>query len=390
MRSAALLLTLAPLPALADAADARFLAAEALSSVEAKSGVPADANAKSWDAVPSTDVWLIPQHTVLLVDRQANAALAESKPRKLSVRACHDLQSLGVALEWGDDTETRASPVDPAVFGDTAALEIPEAFGAGLRLPYVGMGDAKAHVHLLMARAMDGRVEPRSSVAAGFGSSTRAGSPSFSASMRYDAQARRWRAVFVLPLVSDGRDLRRGLVPIAFAAWDGARNERGGNKALSRWRFLRIGRFPLEPDYLQELRFGYSPGDLGDPARGKMLAGAVCSLCHRFEDKAMAAVGLAPDLSVIGAIAAPSYLRSSLLDPSEVLVPTPNPNRHYQAQSVDPTGAHPNDPRFAWSDVDAEGRRVSKMPSFASMAPADIASIIAYLRTLAPAEVRQP
>lgn len=381
--STGLLLLLAPAgESWGDAGDARFLSQEALVAVASAGAVVAEATAPVWDTIPGNEVKLNPQHTVALLDRQANAALSSSGPLILTVRAAYDARDLAVALEWADGSESRASPTDPGMFGDTAALEIPERFGAGLRLPYIGMGDAAAHVRLSMARALDAGTDTRALVAAGFGSSTRTGAPVFRASMRYDSKRARWRAVFVLPLVGEAQDLRRGLVPIAFAAWDGAKNERGGNKALSRWKFLRLARWELEKDYLDELSFGYGSGDLGDPARGKQLVEGICVACHRIGEKQLAPVGMAPELTGVGRIAAPSYLRSSLLDPSEVLVPSPNPNRHYQAGTLDGTGAHPNNGAYSWWQLDPTGKQISKMPSFSTMSKEDIAAIVAYLSSL--------
>ena len=40
----------------------------------------------------------------------------------------------------------------------------------------------------------------------------------------------------------------------------------GGNKALSRWKFLRLSSFPLDPAWLAGLSWGYGPGELGNAA----------------------------------------------------------------------------------------------------------------------------
>ncbi|MFQ5756615.1 MAG: ethylbenzene dehydrogenase-related protein [Acidiferrobacterales bacterium] len=58
-----------------------------------------------------------------------------------------------------------------------------------------------------------------------------------------------WKTVILIPRAQEQFTFERGkTIPVAFAAWDGAHHERGGEKAVSTWYFLSlekpIGTFP--------------------------------------------------------------------------------------------------------------------------------------------------
>jgi DMSO reductase family type II enzyme heme b subunit len=354
----------------------------------------ADPGAALWDGLPARAVTAAPQRSIRLGDRQANAALVAAPARPVSVRAATDGERLAVVLDWIDETEDRSSADATDAFGDAAALEIPLRFGAGLRLPYVGMGDDAMPVAVVFQRAAAEGSVGREAVAAGFGSLTRADLGGLRVAMRYDRGRGAWRAVFVRPLAAGPLDLRRGLVPFAIAVWDGSRRERGGNKALSSWTFLRLPRFPVDAAYAAEMSRELAPGEPGDLARGKLLVESVCAACHAVGDRRIAPPGIAPDLTGIGAVATPGYLRESLVDPSAVIVPNPNPYQH-QDRSRPPggSGAYPNDEAFVWYRRDSSGKKVSKMPAFGSLPGPDIAAVVDYLMTLgaqAPGAGRKP
>src|SRR5512144_1770192 len=142
------------------------------------------------------------------------------------------------------------------------------------------MGDAVEQVAVYLLRAAPDGVVTRQATGAGFGTLARADLGGARMAMRYDPAAKAWRAIFVRPLAAAGLDLRRGLVPFSIALWDGARAERGGNKSLTRWKFLRLAPYPLDPAYVAELSWGYAKGDLGSAAKGKELVQGQCTACH--------------------------------------------------------------------------------------------------------------
>lgn len=371
--------------ALAAAPADAALAAETVLVGTLPAPLPMDPDAAAWAALPALEVLAAPQRTIRLHDRAANAALDKAGPRTLKVRAATDGQALAVLVEWPDATEDRAQPDATDRYGDGVALQLPLRFGAGQRLPYVGMGDEAQPVALLFQRATRDGVALRTAVGTGFGTPQRRDLGPLRGAMRHDAKAGTWRAVFVRPLEAGGLDLRRGLVPVTFATWDGAASERGGNKALSGWRFLRLPGQPVDEAYAAELAWGHRPGDLGDAARGRKVFQGTCTACHVAGEDREAVPGLAPDLSEIGVIATPAYLRESVLAPSAVIVPNPNPHQHQDRK--DPAARPwPIDEGYTWFAVEADGKKVSGMPETAGLAPADLADLVAYLVTLgAPA-----
>lgn len=368
---------------LASAAGAAPAPSPAALEVQRLSPLPADPAAPAWAALPALEVLAAPQRTIRLHDQAANAALAKAGPRRLTVRAASDGDSLAVLLEWPDATEDRPPAGATDRYGDGAALQLALRSGAGIRLPYVGMGDEGERVAILLARATAGEAQARAAIGAGFGTPTRADLGPLQVAMTFDPVRKTWRALFVRPLAAAGLDLRQGLIPFALAAWDGAAAERGGNKVLTGWRFLRLPAFPLDATYAAEQAFGGAPGDLGDAARGRKVFEENCTTCHAAAGHPGAAPGLAPDLTGLGVIASPGYLRASLLRPSEVIVPNPNPRQHQDRSGArDARGAWPSDEAYTWFALEADGRKVSSMPDYAGLPPQELSDLLAFLVSL--------
>ena len=379
------LLAAAALAAPAPAPTEDPLAGETVEVRSLPAPLPTDPAAAAWDGLPALAVLAAPQRTIRLHDRVANAAADAARPRRLLVRAATDGRSLAVVVDWADPTEDRAAPDATDRYGDAVALQVPLRFGAGQRLPYVGMGDEAQPVAVFLQRAAAEGVVPRSAVGQGFGTLARQDLGPLHASLRRDAARGGWRAVFVRPLAAGGLDLRRGLVPFALAVWDGAGLERGGNKALTGWKFLRLPGLPLEAQYLAEQAWGRRPGEQGDPARGQAAFEGSCTACHATATARGAAPGLAPDLSEIGLIATPAYLRDSIVSPSVVIVPSPNLHQHQDRAGKGAGRPWPADEAYRWYAVEADGRRSSTMPDGADTPPGEVADLVAYLMTLGAA-----
>jgi complex iron-sulfur molybdoenzyme family reductase subunit gamma len=93
--------------------------------------------------------------------------------------------------------------------------------------------------------------------------------------------------------------------------------------------------------------------------------------------------GIAPDLSAVGAVATPAYLRESIVSPSAVVVPGPSPAQHQdRAAPPDARGGWAAADAFTWWRRDAAGKKVSRMPAYGALPPADVAALVAYLATL--------
>lgn len=385
---ARLLMALVVLAAGVSSANAAFFKAEVVDATAATKlpRTPAD---PAWAGLTGKHFRLTPQRTVRLHDKKANEVLAAGPgATEVLVKVAAGTSELAVFLEWPDAVQELVRADEVNVFADSIAVETPERFGAGLRLPAVSMGDDEAHVAVTLLRATKGGALVSRFSAAGFGSSTRqAPATETPAVMQYDEAKKVWRAVVTLPLESPNP----GLVPLAFAAWDGGRGERAGYKRLSAWHFARLPGKAPDPAYVKEMGFGYEPGDLGDPAAGKALAETICIACHRFPGREIAPAGMAPNLELIGAIATPGYLRDSVVTPSEVVIHEPNPNQHYSPSAArDPNGAFPNADAFRWSQKGPDGRWLSKMPTFAQFTPTQIADLVAFLKTLAGPPLEKP
>lgn len=375
------------LTATAASANDAFVAAEGVMVGTAKGALPTDPMDAAWQTVAAKEVLVGAQRTVLLMDKDANEHRADP-PFVVEARALTDGEQIALHFSWPDTTEDRIRFGGTHAFGDSIALEMPVEFGAGKRLPYLGMGDPKQHVLVSMMRAIVANelgmkaLRKGTYTGAGFGSLTRADLAWLKMDMKYDAEAKGWKATFVRPLAAEEHDIDRPLVPFALAVWDGKKDQRGGNKYVSRWRVLITEGKKAEPEYMTELSYGYNEGEVGNAATGQAVVGAVCSACHRFGDKMTAPPQLAPELSNIGVISNYSYLRDSITKPSEIIVPVLNLNRHYdKSKAPDKFGAYPNNMVYQWFSPGPNGTRVSRMPPFV-FPPQQLADIMAYLKTL--------
>jgi len=349
----------------------------------------ADKLADALAEAPGTEMILYRQRTVRLLDRHVNAALKKVGPRKVMVKAVYDKATLVLSASWPDATMNQLQHGDSTHFGDAAALEIPQEFGFGRSLPYVGMGDETHPVVVTVVRARKEKPYARQFVAAGFGSLTRIDRNTDMAIV-YDAGKGRWTATWKRPLRGHNVDLAQGLVPIALAVWDGGIRERGGNKAVTSWHLVRLGKHPLDDKYLRYVAWGESGEPVGDAARGKTQI-AVCTACHRLGDKPTAPKGMAPGLDNIGGYALAQYIRESIVSPSAVVIRQLNINRHYDPKGKKSArGAYPKNTAFTWYSGGAKpgdkgGKatpRTSKMPPFAHLADEDLNDIVAYLKSL--------
>lgn len=147
---------------------------------------------------------------------------------QISAQAIRAGDQLFVKLAWSDAT-ANAAIKDIGQFMDGAAVQFP-VNGKAATTPF--MGDANNAVNVWRWRA-DGLTE--NMIAKGFGTSMRVPFDALhSASMRTNDG---WAVVLARPLkvrADEGASLlNRKTMPIAFAAWDGANQERDGLKAVT-------------------------------------------------------------------------------------------------------------------------------------------------------------
>ncbi|MEZ0322999.1 MAG: ethylbenzene dehydrogenase-related protein [Hydrogenothermaceae bacterium] len=319
---------------------------------------------------------IYPQVTVKLNDKNAkNADINE-----LQVGSVYTGKDLYIVIKWKDDTLSVQPTLTTDKYADGISVQFPVSYGRGKTLPYIGMGNEGNPVVVYLRKMVENRDYVKSFISEAFGSLTENKENTFSLTMDYDKDKKEYTAVFrksVKPA-----DLKSGIIPVAFAVWDGDSLNRGGKKNISRWKFLKIEGINPDKAYISYLSWGY--GNIGDPNRGKeLMAQNGCNGCHNYADQNNALPDLAPNLSKIGGYSNPVYLKESIINPSAVIIRNLNINRHYdKSQQPDKNGAYPNNEMYTWYTKDEKGRKISKMPSFAHLSEQDINDIVAYMKTL--------
>lgn len=352
-----------------------------LEATKVSGRISTKASAAVWRQAPGQELSLYRQRTVRLNDRRANRELANLGPRQCVVSAVYNHNTLGIRVVWADDAADRSQSDETDVYGDALAIQFPTEFGPGVSLPHIAMGDGQRPVIVHAVRAGTALLT-RHFVAAGFGSLTALSNSPAKFSMNYDPEALTWTAILVRPLKDTHVDLRSGLVPMALALWDGSKAERGGNKSVASWKFLRLGKYKLNKEYFDAVTWGEDSKPVGSVSRGAILAAQSCVACHRFAKHQTALAGFAPDLSGIGGYSTSAYLRDSLLRPGQVVVRNLNGSRHYSKAATGKHGAFRENEVYRWYSVDPQGKRISKMPSFEALSETDINDIVAYLKSL--------
>ncbi|RMA96152.1 c-type cytochrome [Hydrogenothermus marinus] len=361
-----------------------FYKYEVLNAKKVSSKLTADPSSSVWKTVPGKYVYLYPQVSVRLNDKKANSLIPKKSLQRALVKVAYNNEVLAVYVQWKDNTPSTQAKYNTDSYADGVSIEVPNKFGRGITLPYIGMGDENHPVTVYLQKTVAGRDYQKVFVSEGFGSLTEIKEEGSDISMKYNKQKHLWTAVFVRPLKTENSNLKAGLVPIAFAIWDGKYMERDGNKSLSRWKFIRLPSYSLDKEYLKYVAWGIPYKSIGNPARGKQLMKQNgCNGCHRYDDQQTAPPGMAPNLSDIGGIANAPYLRESIINPSDVVIRNLNPNRHYNKfAKPDKFNAYPNNDMYTWYTVGPDGKKMSKMPPYSHLSEKDINDIVAYLKSL--------
>ena len=365
-----------------------FFKYEVINGEFIEGNIPLDPSAKEWQNAKTQTVYLYPQVSVRLNDKKANSIIPKKEKIEAKVKVLYNSKNIAVYIKWKDNTPSIQPVYDTDAFGDGVSVEFPNKFGKGITLPYIGMGDENHPVSVYLKKNVAGRDYQKSFISEGFGSLTEIKENGLQIKMSY--KNGEWTAIFKRPLKTDNSDLSAGLVPVAFAIWDGNKYERDGNKALSRWKFIRLDKYPLDNEYLKYVSWGTpyieweeKDKDIGDAKRGEQLFQQNgCTGCHRAGKYNTAISGMAPDLSDIGGIANAIYLKESILNPNDVVIRNLNPNRHYnKGAKPDKFKAYPNNDMYTWY-MNINGQKQSKMPPFTHLKEQDIKDIIAFLKTL--------
>lgn len=346
--------------------------------IEAKQVAKIDESTLS--SIETKKITLYPQYTVHLNDKNANEKLQNTKPIDAEVGVVYNQKDIGIIIKWKDDTKSIQPDRTTNKFGDGVSVEFPTVYGKGKTLAYIGMGDSNHPVMVYLKKAIEGRDYKKTFISEGFGTMTEV-QEKYNFTMKYDDSKKEWIAILVKPLKTQDLTLS-GLVPVAFAVWDGDSLNRDGNKMISNWKFVKLGKAQLDQSYLKYISYGY--GEIGNPQRGKeLMIQNGCNGCHRFDDQTSAPEGLAPNLSKIGGYSNPAYLKESIINPNDVVIKNLNINRHYnKSAEKDKNGAYPNNDMYTWYLKGEKGKLQSKMPPYSHLSQQDINDIVAYLKTL--------
>jgi DMSO reductase family type II enzyme heme b subunit len=209
-----------------------------------------DPTSPVWKKAPGVDILLRPLW------------FKEGYVDRVRVRSLHNGKEIAFLLEWENSTKNadieklepprlvlaRALKRDHTKSADTPRLE---AFGDAVALqfpvktdglPPFPMGEAGQVVNIWQWRAArNGQGSVENLAAAGFGTLTTQLSQDVKG--RGNWRKSKWRIAFSRAMA--GGDEAVGLapgkvVPVAFAVWNGAINQRDGEKSVSTWAFLKI------------------------------------------------------------------------------------------------------------------------------------------------------
>ena len=253
--------------------------------------VPDDPQDARWREADSLDVPLAPQAVV-------KPRVFESAIKALGVRALYDAERIAVLLTWRDGSRD-ARIGSTGTFRDAVAIEFPGDPATGI--PYFAMGEPDKPVVIYQWKAdwqfgeerdeeghypgmvadeypFSGREPGQIATAAdyakggdrAFVTSWHAGNPLGDRELqrrtavekleaegfgtltslpadRQDGGGKAtwtndaWSLVLIVPRAQERFRFEPGMtVPIAFAAWDGGKQERGGEKAVSTWYFMSL------------------------------------------------------------------------------------------------------------------------------------------------------
>jgi len=360
------------------------------------------ADSSVWHKAETSEVTLYPQTTVKMNDKKANELNANNVGKKAKVTVLYNGEEVAFLLRWKDETLNVQQGYRTDSYGDGFAVQLPTNYSNPTELPYIGMGSEGREVVVHLQKAAPNTFEPnghgnvelqvgrkntihfnenlkafdnavakagkvdyqRSFVSAGFRSMTeiKDGSSNFDMNMLYAMKPNCWKGILVRPVKDDYINLDGGAFPVAFAVWDGSKNNRDGMKLLSGWTSVDLPASGNE-DLVKELNTPVA----GDVANGKAQYEMNCAACHLTKDIQMSVPFMAPDLTNIGGYASAGYIRESIVNPNAVVVPGYNRN------------AHRNTP---WYNLDENGKRVSTMPDFSWMDEKSLNDLVAFLQTL--------
>lgn len=377
----------------------------ATKTTEVLSGITSDSSL--WSSAAFTNVALYPQTTVSFNDKKAIEMNKNNGAKTAKVAALVNGKTMAIAIIWKDSSENAHMGKTTDLYADGVAMQFASKVTDATKLPYIGMGSKGREVAIYLQKVQFNNYEPhgvgkgqarvetqvnrhqtvlfekelaaydksvadlarddfeRKFVSAGFRSMTEIKDKSAKSKMniaRIDGYG--WIATLTRPLTDEYADLSKS-APVAFAIWDGGKNNRNGTKLLSSWNVVTV---PGAEN--KALTAAVTEVVKADTKAGRATFGENCAACHQapgFTD--VENDYTAPNLTNIGGYSTASYLRESIVSPDAVIVPGHNVNAHGGLWYSVEDGVRVS----GMADSSAEGLELSKQ---------DVENVVAYLQTL--------
>ncbi len=355
-----------------------------------------------WSGAAFTNVTLYPQTTISFNDKKAIEMNKNNGAKTAKVAALYNDKEIALAIIWKDATESYHKGATTDLYADGVAFQFAKDVKNPAKLPYIGMGSEGREVAIYLQKAQFNNYEPhgtgkgqarvetqvnrhqtnafgkdlaaydkqvadlanddyeRKFVSAGFRSMTEIKDGSATSNMKIARiEGYGWIATLTRPLKDAYADASKSAA-VAFAVWDGGKNNRNGLKLLSGWTAVTTA---AENKALID---AVNEQVKGDVKNGQEQAVINCASCHSFPGANAPSKYMAPDLSNIGGYATAAYIKESMLEPHAVVVPGYNVN------------AHSSSPWYMVMD----GKRQSMMPAFNYLDEKTVNDIVAYFQTL--------
>ena len=360
------------------------------------------------DVSPESDIWedatfsnvvLYPQTAISFNDKKSIELNKNNGAKTAKVAALFNDKEIAVAIMWKDATNDVFQGDTTDTYADGVAMQFAKTTNPA-KLPYIGMGSEGREVAIYLQKAQYNTFEPNGNgnvdlqvsrnqtnhfdqydrkdlsefdakvakagsddyervfVSAGFRSMTEVRGTESKSNMKISRTDDGWMATLVRPLKDGLADLSKSF-PVAFATWDGSKNNRNGLKLLSGWNAVTLG---TSNDALVK---SINENVKGDLKNGAEQAAMNCGACHKFPGS-FAPDYMAPDLSNIGGYATAAYIKESIIAPNAVIVPGYNRN------------AHKNTPWYTMTGK----KRMSTMPGFDYLDEKSLNDMVAYFQSL--------
>lgn len=379
---------------------------ESLADITANSGL--------WSDATFSKVTLYPQTTISFNDKEALRLNKDNGAKTAKVAALYNDKEVALAIIWPDKSENVHNGKCLDTYADGVAFQFANGAKDATKLPYIGMGSQGREVAIYLQKIQFNNYEPngkgdldsqvsrnqtnfyndaslyqdnatdkankadlaafdkkvaalgsddfeRKFVSAGFRSMTEIKDGSDKSKLTISRiKGYGWIATLVRPLKDEYADLSQS-VPVAFAIWDGAKDNRNGLKLLSGWNAVTLAK--EDKKLIEVVNDMVATGDIKN---GQEQAIINCGACHAFPGAMPATKYMAPNLSNIGGYSTAAYIKESMLKPHAVVVPGYNRN------------AHKND---MWYTMNGK-KRESTMPAFDYLDAKTLNDITAYFKTL--------